>query len=87
MSKHTKGEWAVSDDGYGARIEPSIAWIGYGSAHSKAEHQANARLISGAAEMLEALKELIRVGAIDDGNFPHLVSQVKEAIKKAEGGE
>ena len=45
MSKHTKKPWSICDDGYGIRIEPSIAWIGYGTAHSKAEHQANARLM------------------------------------------
>lgn len=86
MSKHTKGEWEAREDGHGCRIEPSIAWIGYGSAHPKAEHEANARLIAAAPDLLTALKMVLDDPNALDGR-PRTFECVMEALKKAEGGE
>jgi len=44
-AKHTPGPWPLRDIGHGIRID-DIAWIGFGSAHSKDEHRANAYLIA-----------------------------------------
>jgi hypothetical protein len=53
-AKHTPRPWPLRDIGHGIRIG-DIAWIGFGSAHHKEEHRANARLIAAAPDLLEAL--------------------------------
>jgi hypothetical protein len=55
--EHTPPPWEAFCSGHGSNIEPSIAWIGYGTAHSNKEHKANARLISAAPDMLSALRK------------------------------
>jgi hypothetical protein len=53
-ARHTAGAWPLHDIGYGIRIG-DIAWIGFGSAYSKEEHRANARLIAASPDLLEAV--------------------------------
>lgn len=83
MSKHTLEKWTVQDDGFGCRIEPSIAWIGYGSAHPKAEHKANARLIAAAPTLLEMLKKAVA----RQGFSNEELIDARAEIKRIEGGE
>lgn len=66
MSAHTTGPWSISCVGYGASIEPSIAWVGYGSSYPKEENKANAKLISAAPDLLEALIGMLK----NTGAFP-----------------
>lgn len=56
--KFTPGTWSLNHESYGVHIEPSIAWIGFGTAHTETEHKANAALISAAPEMYEALADI-----------------------------
>lgn len=54
--KFTPGTWSLNHESYGVHIEPSVAWIGFGTAHTETEHKANAALIAAAPEMYEQLK-------------------------------
>jgi hypothetical protein len=76
-AQHTEGPWAIVDKGYGVNIEPSIAWIGFGSAHSTTEHKANARLIAAAPDLLEALDTLTLVIGLTP------IAGNKEALQEA----
>lgn len=60
MSAHTPGLWRSKCVGHGTTIEPSIAWVGYGTAHSKAEHKANADLMAASPKLLDAAVKLLR---------------------------
>ena len=88
---HTSGPWDVVERGYGADIEPSVAWIGYGSAHSKEVHKANARLIAAAPELLEALKDIATwlsnwdCPMFQENEWQATEDAMKAAIAKAEG--
>ena len=89
-AQHSKGPWAISQKPYGANIEPSIAWIGFGSAHSTAEHKANAALIAAAPDLLAALDTLTLVIGLTPiaGNKEALqeaVNIARAAIAAAEG--
>ena len=87
MSKHTKGPWkqhasnrqiVVDDKGFG------VAEL-Y-TQNNEVEHEANARLISSAPEMLEALHSariVLHNSAPDSMGY----QLVLDAIKKAEGNE
>ena len=83
-AQHTEGPWAIADKGYGANIEPSIAWIGFGSTHSTAEHKANARLIAAAPGLLATLKELAEtdISRTDDNLVKYLFIAIREKARK-----
>jgi hypothetical protein len=89
MSKHTPGPWKVSCVGYGARIEPNIAWVGYGSSYPKEEHKANAQLIAAAPDLLEALIGILKNLKINKGQGIGLapIMKAKSAIALATGKE
>jgi len=88
MSKdnHTPGPWAVTDylkdtrvvsvDGYGS-TRGFVCLCGQGE-----EHEANARLIAAAPEMLEALKECNRYFCDQGG---HVFNYLGDLISKATG--
>lgn len=83
-AQHTEGPWVIGDAGYGANIEPSIAWIGFGSAHPTAEHKANARLIAAAPDLLATLKELAEmdISRTDDNLVKYLFIAIGEKARK-----
>ena len=55
--KFTPGPWSLNHESYGVHIEPSIAWIGFGTAHTETEHKANAALIAAAPELYKELEK------------------------------
>lgn len=62
MSKHTPGPWHVAeemDDDDNVLYTVEADNLPVADIYRKAEHEANARLIAAAPELLEALKELI----------------------------
>lgn len=62
--KFTPGTWSLNHESYGVHIEPSIAWIGFGTAHTETEHKANAALIAAAPdgyEYVETTAEVLRL--------------------------
>ena len=83
-AQHIEGPWAIVDKGYGVNIEPSIAWIGFGSAHPTAEHKANARLIAAAPNLLAILKELAEtdISRTDDNLVKYLFIAIREKARK-----
>jgi hypothetical protein len=83
-AQHTEGPWAISQKPYGVNIEPSIAWIGFGSAHSTAEHKANAALIAAAPDLLAILKELAEtdISRTDDNLVKFLFIAIREKARK-----
>ena len=93
QGKHTQGPWKrvsehVCTDRGGASIERTIcsALIHHASLVATeqeiGEARANARLIAAAPELLEALKDLVRVKPTER-NSPYIEAAVK-AIAKAE---
>lgn len=82
-AQHTEGPWVIVDEGDGAYIEPSIAWIGFGSAHPTAEHKANARLIAAAPDLLATLKELAEmdISRTDDNLVKYLFIAIREKAR------
>ena len=84
--KHTKGEWKIdSDNGNIMSGEITVA-IPHGSAGRivdiKEEHDANAKLIAAAPEMLKRLKYV--VSWLEDANVHKtFVKHFKDTIKKA----
>lgn len=98
--KHTPGPWNVEGpDWYGDfNIVPSHEALAIGAVvrngmRDQGETEANARLISAAPDLLEALRELFatvkgecpRLLDEDRGANPHLYSSIVDAIAKAEG--
>lgn len=71
MSAHTPGPWVhvENDDEYdvkhGIGSDRTVATVRTGGDMQRVE--ANARLIAAAPELLEALKELVRVAVINSG--------------------
>ena len=51
----------MRDMGYGIQIEPSICWVGFGTAHSNKEHREHAQLIAAAPVLLSALQVLVGI--------------------------
>jgi hypothetical protein len=95
--QHTPGPWKVEHDGDFYVITPDVV---HGDAEAvdellavyvsknPATREANARLISAAPEMLEALKAIIRdLPAKRDWLDPVIEAQAKAAINRAERGE
>ena len=80
---HTPGPWELIELGYGISVG-NVAWIGFGTAHSREEHAANARLIAAAPELLKELKAIVAgiEPALDE---PQVLDKAKAAIAKAEG--
>jgi len=91
MANHTKATWDAdaSDNGSFTITTPDGEVIASRNAweHRSIESKANARLISAAPELLEALKDLTAelggTGLFAD--WPELKAQVDAAIAKAEG--
>lgn len=84
----TPGPWKVSDIGFGSNIEPSIAWIGYGSSYPKDEHKANARLIAAAPELLQALFRIYDEDGLTGQNRIDFIEDIaRAAINLATGQE
>jgi len=52
-----EGEWELKHRGYGINIEPSVAWIGFGSAHDREKYEATAPLLQQSREMYNLLCE------------------------------
>lgn len=76
---HTKGPWEiVSGTKYKGNYEITAAIDG--------EHEANARLIAAAPELLAALKNLLTEIEAHDIHAPARIAFAKKAIAKA-GGE
>ena len=88
--KFTPGTWSLNHESYGVHIEPSIAWIGFGTAHTETEHKANAALIVAAPEMYEFIEWLRSVEgqcAILKAKryLPQILDKLDEILKKARG--
>lgn len=92
-----QAEWTMRDVGHGIEIEPSIAWVGFGSSYSKEEHLDHARLIAAAPKLLAALQKMVETfskcsspaqGGADDFTwlYRNEFSQAKDAIKLATNG-
>ena len=85
-TKHTDLPWSERNVGYGSFIRPEIAWIGFGTVRTIAEHRANAAFIVRACnahyEMLDALKK-----AYYDMHIPELAQKtIEAAVIEATGG-
>lgn len=92
MSEHTPGPWSVNDDTdiSGVENDPKNGCVGpVDVAHVylrtvPGRTEANARLISAAPDLLEALQNLEN----DDGSIPkHAWDMVQNAIAKAIGNK
>lgn len=97
MSEHTPGpwrilEWANERKGFIAIVGPSdppehvsdvFPFGKRAEGQPLAQHQANARLIAAAPELLNALQELLH-DAFEDAH-PEGVKKARAAIAKAEG--
>jgi len=91
MGKHTPGPWKIDGDrfvyslypdNYANRFQCSVSTQSANQA-SPDELKANARLISAAPTMLEALKELLNCRYVRD--CEGCTKRVKDAIAAAEG--
>jgi len=84
MSNHTPGPWVAKTIDHGVRIEPSIAWMGFGSAHPRETHVANANLIAAAPDLLSALKAAKAFIEIYKADFSDtILATIQSAINKA----
>lgn len=100
-SKHTPGPWTIELSGYGSIIckdgkSMAVAWP-EGLGGPSFPHEANARLIAAAPELLEALLEAVECGMVpissvkDGGASTHsrqvrCADMIRAAIAKATGG-
>jgi hypothetical protein len=83
MEKHTSGPWKLT--GHGELIIGRDQIYGeVAIAEAKFNWKANARLISAAPDLLEALQDL--VNAQPEASLP-ILEQARAAIVKATGGE
>lgn len=75
--------------GHGIEIEPSIAWVGFGSSYSKEDHLDHARLISFAPELLNGLRKSVNAlnqiprHSLHEGDSYSLTSELDALIDKA----
>lgn len=69
--KHTPGPWCVEGVGIGALVRARINGVIVAVRHrlSAQEHEANARLIAAAPELLEALREAVDLAWIPDSRI------------------
>jgi hypothetical protein len=88
-TNYTKGEWIAKDGQiYLQETGETLALIPYFDAENK-EHQANQKLLSAAPELLEALKEILKmfidldVKPRDLQKYFKLWSMAQQAINKA----
>lgn len=103
-ANHTPGPWYVGPDNqiwrrphtdlyqYGGGIAGDAPLASVSAGHlnwvNKFPAEANARLISAAPELLEALEAFIDLGIMENDNWPELVSALtgaRAAIAKARG--
>lgn len=81
MSKHTPGPWVyrrTSGFDYGS----TAYWVP--GVCTNVQTEADARLISAAPDLLEALKEIVQFMRVDFDDLP-MAEKVLAAIAKAEG--
>ena len=88
MAKHTPGPWDYDMGDFSIyQVETSDVVAELFSDHSRAEQEANARLVAAAPELLEALKMAVHVLAeLSDATSPHVLPVRRvavDAIKKA----
>lgn len=93
--KFTPGPWKLYNESHGVYVEPSIAWIGYGSAHTETEHKVNAALIAAAPDgyeyaetTSEVLQLLLNTYKLPDQARKCLQERIEQAekyMKKARG--
>ena len=91
MNKHTPGPWTAIEGRHNSDVEAANHW---GSIVDSDDFciaaiwadapntEANAELLAAAPDLLEALKDVAAFGTLR----PRLVSVVRAAIAKAEGG-
>lgn len=90
--KHTPGPWQMSRHGnlVGSNGATVVVWgSGLTNAHRGPEAEANARLISAAPALLEALTRLLRTAEDELYDAEHApgVRDARAAILQATGGE
>ena len=92
--KHTPGPWKYEEATKTIRAVPSNYWLAsMDSWDGAVDHGANARLITAAPELLEALKlaeiALVDLGACDSEvcECPQVLVKVRAALAKAEAGQ
>lgn len=84
-AKHTPGPWRVAENGFFAMAVETSSGInitheaGYGTRISGPEKEANARLISAAPELLQALKESVPHLEYMAGGMTHAPWKTKKA--------
>lgn len=96
MPKHTQGPWKFFQVGKVIEVQasnaeqpPIVHWMGFDDCfRSLEEHEANARLIAAAPELLEALESIIELGKRDLSNekYDGYFETARAAIAKAKGG-
>jgi len=90
-TKHTQGPWtalyrpAMNLAGVHIRATDKYLEVSYCNSSETETPEADARLMSAAPEMLEALEEFLLCGQ-NAGHNQRLIEQVKNAIAKAKGG-
>lgn len=98
MAEHTPGPWTVERDGQGNIVigapkpndDARYLWIAEVTPSNNGEHEANARLIAAAPEMLEALRNAFASWFDNPRNFdkpePNWVISARATIRAVEGG-
>jgi hypothetical protein len=87
-AQHTPGPWKYEVATRTIRSEPANYWLAsMNSWDGAVNHEANARLIAAAPEMLEALKAVVREDftKITINRWMQLIDSSLAAIAKAEG--
>ena len=87
MSEHTPGPWRRFGgmvDGYGITSEKEVVISDTMKPYNGLHHQANARLITAAPDLLEALKRLTNETEGRAGAPKRFIKQARQAISKAE---
>ena len=96
MSKHTPGPWIIDGNGIKTSISAGskhIAMVNYwhvGGADDVIgeEHEANARLIAAAPDLLKALHRIVDAEEIDSPSYQTKSERIaRAAIAKAEEGQ